>query len=75
MAFPLTVRIENHDGKAATLLTEGGHRFRYPAEHLPTTCAPGDSFCLDLSTATEKVGEGDRAGLAMAVLNEILTAS
>lgn len=74
MAFPITVSFENRDGKAATLRTEGGHRFRYPAEHLPQNCVPGDSFCIELSAA-EKIPAADRSGMAMAVLSEILTES
>lgn len=74
MAFPINVSFENRDGKAATLRTEGGHRFRYPTEHLPPNCIPGDSFCIDLASA-EKIPATERGGMAMAVLSEILTAS
>jgi hypothetical protein len=74
-SLPVRVIIETHDGERATLVTGGGHRFSWPAAHLPP-CAPGDALCLDIGAfASAPVDDGHRLAAARAMLNELLTAT
>ena len=73
-SLPLRVTVRAVDGAAVTLATEGGHAFTLGAERLPGPCAEGAAFCLQLEeVAAWTLPEEQRAPLAAAMLNEMLT--
>lgn len=73
-SLPLQVTVAAYDGRMATLTTEGGHSFTLSGDRLPGACEPGSAFCLQLEdVATWPLPEQERASLAAAMLNEMLT--
>lgn len=69
----MQVILAGKDGNAATVRTAGGSTFPLPPSLVPTQCAPGDTFGLDLEMAEKAAMPGvDRAHLAKVMLNELL---
>ncbi|MEY4744834.1 MAG: hypothetical protein RL272_779 [Candidatus Parcubacteria bacterium] len=75
-SLPLSVTVAAHDGKTATLATEGGHTFTIAESRLPMPCETGASLCLRLEdVAGWTLAEEERVALSRAMLHEMLTVS
>lgn len=74
-SLPLRVTVRALGDGKATLETEGGHAFTLSAGRLPQACEAGTALCLQLDDVVSwPLPEEERASLAAAMLNEMLTA-